>query len=199
MDCKVTINKFVKTDHYSLPLIEDILVDLRGSKYFAILDLSGAFSQLEVSAESQKYLTLNTPRGLFRYTRLPFGVKSAPAAFQAVMDSILRGIKWTRCYIDDIIVGGSSLQECASQLDKVLERFDYYNVKVKSEKCIFFETEVDYLGYTVNEEGIKSKIGKVEAISHAPRPTDVTTLKSYLGLLNFYSKFIPNVSSRSTN
>lgn len=114
----------METDHYPLPLIEDIIVHLHGCKFFTILDLSGAFSQLEVAEEIQKYLTLNTSRGLFRYTRLPFGVKSAPAAFQAVVDNILRDVKKARCYIDDIIVGGSTLEECSTQVHKVLERLE---------------------------------------------------------------------------
>lgn len=103
-DCKVTINKFLSKDHYPMPQIEDILANLAGSKYFCVLDLKAAFQQIEVSESSQEYLTINTHWGLYRYRRLIYGISLAPTYFQSVMDTILRGLPNTVCFIDDVLI-----------------------------------------------------------------------------------------------
>lgn len=117
VDCKRSINKYVETDHYPLPIIEDILADLSDCNVFCTLDLTGAYQQLRASEKSKEYLTINTHKGLFRFTRLVFGVKSAPAIFQAKMDEILRGIDKVKCYFDDVCIGGKDLSECREKLD----------------------------------------------------------------------------------
>lgn len=198
MDCKVTINKYVETEHYPLPRLDDTLVGLHDCKIFCIIDLAGAFSQLKVSTESQKYLTINTQKGLFRYTRLPFGVKSAPAIFQEKIDQIIGKMDKVKCYFDDILVGGANVEECKQNLYKVFEALSKFNVKVRDDKCVFLRESVEYLGHVVTEKGIEPKRVKMQAIFDAPSPTDDTTLKAYLGLLNFYSRFIPNLSSKLT-
>lgn len=106
IDCKVSINKFVKNNYYSLPLVDDLLNDFQGCSYFSLIDLIGAFTQLTLSRESQQYLTINTQQGLYRSKRLAFGVKSAPCIFQNVIDNILRNMKYVRPYLDDILIGG---------------------------------------------------------------------------------------------
>lgn len=108
MDCRVSINKHIKTDVYPIPLIEDIFLEFVGCKFFSKLDLSGAFTQLQVAENFQHLLTINTQMGLFRYTRLPFGVKTAPFIFQKTMDNMLKGLKQVRPYLDDILIGGKT-------------------------------------------------------------------------------------------
>lgn len=196
IDCKATVNKYVKTDHYSFPRMDEILSSFYDCECFCILDLAGAFQQLALSKNSQKFMTVITDRGLLRYTRLPYGVKSAPATFQATADSILHGLKNVKCYIDDIIIGGNSKENCRAKLFMVLERFQTYNVKVKLEKCKFFQSSVEYLGHKINSQGISPKQEKMDAILNAPAPKDLTSLRAYIGLLNFYNKFIPNLSAR---
>ena len=107
-DFKVTINQALDVDQYPLPKLEDLFASLAGGKKFSKLDLSQAYQQLPLDEESTKFVTINTHRGLYRYTRLPFGVGSAPALFQKLMDTVLQGIPHVICYIDDILVTGTS-------------------------------------------------------------------------------------------
>lgn len=195
VDCKVTINKYLKADHYPLPRIDDLLSSLANAKYFCVLHLREAYAQMAVSEKSQEFLTINTHMGLFRYRRLIFGVSSAPTIFQSVMDQITQGLNRVACFIDDLLVGGESLEECFENLTKVLDRLQEYNVKVKLEKCNFFQNSVKYLGHEISADGIKPNEEKMKAIVDAPSPENVTQVKSYLGLINYYGRFIPNLSS----
>lgn len=102
VDGKRTLNRYIETEHYPLPVIDDILADMSDSKVFCVLDLTGAYQQLAVSKRSQELLTINTHIGLFQFTRLVFGVASAPAIFQCEMDEILKGIPNVKCYFDDV-------------------------------------------------------------------------------------------------
>ena len=119
-DYKVTVNQALDVDQYPLPKPEDLFATLAGGKKFSKLDLSQAYQQLPLDAESTKYVTVNTHRGLYRYTRLPFGVASAPALFQKLMDAVLQGIPHVICYIDDILVTDSNDEEHLRNLTTVL-------------------------------------------------------------------------------
>lgn len=101
VDCKRTLNRFIGIDHYSLPVIDDIFASMSNANIFCVLDLTGAYQQLAISERSQELLTINTHKGLFPYTRLAFGVASAPAIFQSNMDHILRDFYNVKCYFDD--------------------------------------------------------------------------------------------------
>ena len=195
MDCRISINKYVDSNPYPLPIMEDIFNEFCECKYFSKIDLAGAFTQLRVNESSQEFLTINTHKGLFRYTRLPFGVKSAPAIFQQVIDSILKDIRGVRAYMDDILIGGRTREECKARVNLVLHRLTQFNVKANSTKCEFVKSNMEFLGFEISEKGVSPKKDKMKAILNAEEPKDVSTLKSYLGLLNFYGNFIPNLSS----
>lgn len=195
-DFRVTVNKVLNIDQYPLPRPDDIFASLAGGHVFTVLDLSGAYQQLKVHPDFQKYLTINTHVGLLQYTRLTYGIASAPAIFQSVIDQILCGIPRVNCYLDDILIAGRSLDECQKLVEKVFERLSKYNVKVNLDKCKFFEKEVIYLGHRINSEGIHPTVEKLRAISEAPKPQNITQLRAYLGLLNYYSKFLPMLSSQ---
>lgn len=193
-DYKVTINPVLKTDHYPLPRPEDLFSAIAGGRVFCVLDLSAAYQQIPLTAESRPLLTINTHRGLFEFQRLPFGVASAPAIFQSFMDEVLKGIPHVGCYIDDVIVSGKDLADCQKTLELVLQRLSDYNVTLKEEKCRFFQSTVTYLGHTVCAEGIYPTEEKIKAITEAPEPTCQTELKAYLGMLTFYAKFLSNLA-----
>ena len=110
-DFKQTVNRVSKLDRYPIPKIEDLLATLKGGRYFSKLDLQHAYQQLKLDAESQKYVVINTKRGLFRYTHLPFRIASAPGIFQRVMESVVRGIPGVIVYLDDIPISGGSQEE----------------------------------------------------------------------------------------
>ena len=123
-DYKLTINQAAKFDTYPLPRIEDLLASLDGGKSFSKLDLAHAYQQIQLEEESRKYVTVNTHKGLFQYTRLPFGVASAPAVFQRTMENLLKGLNNVCIYLDDILVTGSSERDHLENLATVLEKLE---------------------------------------------------------------------------
>ncbi len=193
------LNENLENDGYKLPNVQDLFAmfarDGAPPKYFSLCDLSGAFNQLLLDDQSGKLLSLNTHRGLLAAKRLCFGVKTAPAIFQATMDKILAGIPQVFVYIDDVLLATETESQHLKILKLVFERFAKYNVKLNRDKCIFMKPEVQYLGHVVNGEGIKPVQGKVDAILNCPKPTNMSELKSYLGMVNYYGKFIENVSA----
>ena len=121
-DFKVTVNPVSQLHRYPIPKIEDIFATLEGGKTFTKLDLSQAYRQLKLDAESQEYLVINTHKGLFHYTRLPFGISSAPGIFQKAMETLLQGISHVTVYIDDILITGENDVDHLQTLETVLER-----------------------------------------------------------------------------
>ena len=187
-DFKRTINKAARTEIYPLPRIEELFACLSGGQTFTTLDLSHAYLQLELEEESQELVTINTPKGLFKYTRLPFGVASAPAIFQRTMESLLQGLPMVCVYIDDILVSVKTPEEHLYNLNEVLHRLESAGLHLKKEKCSFCLPEVNYLGHTISEKGLKPSPAKIRAITEVSQPTNVTQLKAFLGLVNYYAK-----------
>lgn len=191
-DFKVSVNQVLIPISYPLPNADDLFATLAGGKIFSKLDLSNAYQQLELTSESQKYLTVNTHRGLFAYQRLTYGIASAPSIFQAVMDQILQGMSNVVCYLDDILIASSSKEEHLATLEEVLSRLEKSGVTVNKAKCDFQSNAVQYLGHIIDEEGLHPMQEKVTAITEAPSPTNVSELRAYLGLINYYAKFMSN-------
>ena len=119
-DYKVTINRVAKLDVYPLPRIEEILASLAGGTKFTKLDLAHAYQQVQLDEESKKFTTINTSKGLYQYTRLPFGIASAPAIFQRTMEGLLQGIPNVSVYLDDILITGKSDEEHLKTVEGVL-------------------------------------------------------------------------------
>ena len=193
-DYKVTVNPYLHVDQYPLPKPSDLMACLTGGQKFSKLDLSAAYQQILLDDESAKLLTINTHQGLYEFSRLPFGVASAPAVFQKAMDGILQGIPHCICYLDDILVIGRSDAEHLQNLEKVLQHLQEQGVRLK-EKCSFFQDSVEYLGHTINAKGIHTTNKKVKAILDALSPRNLSELRSFLGLLNYYSRFLPNITA----
>ena len=126
--------------------------------------------------ESCPYVTINTQKGLYRYLRLPFGVSSAPAVFQKAMDAILQGLPRVICYLDDILVTGSTPEEHLQNLAEVLDRLSEHGLRLKREKCSFMQDKVEYLGHLIDSAGVHTSPRKVEAITSAPVPKNITEL-----------------------
>ena len=195
-DYKTTINKALLKDSYPLPLVEELFASLAGGKHFTKLDLSQAYLQIELDDESKKLATINTQRGLFQFNRLPYGVSSSPAIFQRCMESLVQGCKGVVVYIDDILLTGTSGQEHLETLNQVLGILDKAGIRLNRPKCFFMRPSVEYLGHIIDENGIHPTDEKVRAIKEAPRPTNVTELRAFLGIINYYGKFLANLSSK---
>ncbi len=194
-DYKVTVNPVLQVDKYPLPKPEDLFATLAGGKKFTTLDLSQAYLQFELDEGSSQYTTINTHKGLYCYKRLPFGISSAPALFQKTMDTILQDIPKAMCYIDDFMVTGSSDAEHLATLDQVLNRLKEHKIKANLQKCQFLAKSVKYLGHMIDAEGKHALTDKLEAVQNAPVPNNTTELRSFLGLLNYYRMFLPNIAT----
>eukprot|EP00795_Rhopilema_esculentum_P009037 gene9037-16680_t len=195
-DYKVSVNPVLDVDQYPLPNIEDIFATLSGGVYFSKLDFSNAYQKLELEEDAKDVLTINTHKRLFRIERLNFGVASAPAIFQSVMDRVLSGVKNVRCYLDDILITTRSIEEHKEILsEEVLQRLESHNIKAKLSKCEFFKSSVTYLGYKIDKEGLHPTEVKIRAIIDAPAPTNVTELRSWLGLINYHESFQRSLAS----
>ena len=154
--------------------------------------MSHGYLQLQLDESSQEYVTINTHCGLYHYTRLPFDIASAPAMFQCTMETLLKGLPMVVAYLDDILVAGKTEQEHLTNLAQVLERLDSAGMKLKKEKCAFCLPQVEYLGHIISAEGLCPATSKVKAIEAAPKPSSLSKLKSFLGLINYYAKFLPD-------
>ena len=195
-DYRQTVNKHAKTEIYPLPCIEELFTTLSGGQSFTTLDLSHAYLQLELEEESQELVTINTHKGLYKYTRLPFGVASAPAIFQRTMEATLQGLPMVCVYLDDILVSGKTEQEHLANLHEVLTRLESAGLRLKREKCSFCQPEVTYLGHIISADGLKPSPNKVKAVSDLPSPSKVSELKTFLGLVNYYAKFLPDLATK---
>ena len=193
-DFKVTINQVSKLDRYPIPKVEDLFTALSGGKLFTKLDLSQAYQQVSLDEDSKKLVVINTHKGLFQYNRMPFGISSAPGIFQRVMESLLQGIPHVVVYLDDILITGKDDEEHLKSLEEVLSRLKKSGLRLKRDKCFFFQKEVEYLGYKIDANGLHPTEKKLQAIKDAPAPRNTAELKSYLGLLSYYGKFLPNLS-----
>ena len=183
-DYKVSVNPYLEVNQYPLPRPEELFAALNGGEKFTKLDLSEAYLQIELEDESKQYLVINTHRGLYRFNRLPYGVASAPAIFQQIMEQILPKIPGVVCYIDDILVTGRSDNEHLEHLEAVFQSLRQYGFRIKRTKCWFFQDSVEYLGSVVSKEGIQTSKRKIEAILKVKTPTNQTELKSFLGMVN---------------
>ena len=161
---KLTVNPALNVNLYPLPRPEDLFINLAGGKQFTTLDLSHAYNQLVLEDSSRKFLTINTQRGLYQYTRLPIGVASAPAFFQKIMDTILQDLQRVICYIDYILVTGTTESEHLHNLEKVLLYLQEHSIWVNKAKFSFICTEFQYLRYRIDAEGIHPTDSKLQAI-----------------------------------
>ena len=193
-DFKVTVNPVLNVDHYPLPKIDDVFATLSGGQLFTKIDLRQAYFHMEVDDASKEYLTINTHKGLFCYNRLIFGIASAPAIWQRTMEQVLHGIPGTCCILDDMIVTGRDTNEHLTNLRMVLERLQDYGLRVNGEKTTFLKSTIEFCGFKIDRDGIHKTDGKIKAMIDAPRPENTHQVRSFIGLVNYYARFIPNLS-----
>uniref|UniRef100_H3A251 Gypsy retrotransposon integrase-like protein 1 n=1 Tax=Latimeria chalumnae TaxID=7897 RepID=H3A251_LATCH len=194
-DYKITVNQASKLDNYPIPKTEDLLAVLGGDQKFTKLDMLQAYQQMILDKESRKFTTINTHKGLYQYTRLPYGVSSAPGIFQRTMEGLLQEIPLVVVRIDDILITGKDDAEHLKNLEAVLQKLSTTGLRLQLDKCCFLIPEVVYLGYKINEQGVHPVADKVTAIQQAPVPRNSTQLRAYLGMLNYYHRFLPNIST----
>ena len=185
-DFKTTVNPVLNVDQYPSPTVNDIFSNLAGGQLFTKLDLTQAYLHLEVDQEPRDLLTISTHRGLFLYNRLPYGIASAPAIWQRTMEMVLQDTPGTQVILDDMIITGKTTEEHLPNLAKVLERLDSKCLRVNKRKCAFMCPEIVFCGYKIDKDGLHKTEEKIDAVLEAPQPTNITQLRAFLGLINYY-------------
>ncbi|KAK4319172.1 hypothetical protein Pmani_009874 [Petrolisthes manimaculis] len=190
------LNTKLKDDKYPRPNIKAILQQLGQSSIFSCLDMYQGYHQIPLDEESIEKTAFTSPEGHWEFTALPFGIKTAPACFQRIVNSILIGLIGNSAfvYLDDVIIHGRSFEEHVQNLEKVLDRLRDAKSTLKFEKCEFFTSQVNYLGHVVSSEGLKPQASKVEVIKNMEAPKTIKELQSFLGMINYYRKFIKDFS-----
>ena len=197
-DYKVTVNPQLHVAHHPLPTNEELFSKLANNSVFSKVDLSNAFNQLEMDELSKEVCTVNTPKGLFKVHRLPFGISSSPALWQRTVDSLLSGIEGVLCFVDDILVAGNNEAVHNSRLRKVFEILKNNCMHVRADKCEFNVDEVKYLGFKIDNDGIHKTHEKVIAIQSVNAPSCISELKGFLGLITFYGRFVPDLATTAS-
>ncbi|KAK3756424.1 hypothetical protein RRG08_029095 [Elysia crispata] len=193
-DYSVTVNPQLETHRHPIPKPEDLMRRLGGGHYFSKIDLADAYNQIQLSPASQEKLALSTHRGVLLQQRLPFGITSAPGYFQEVMDQLTHDLPGVAVYIDDCLVSGTDADSYLQNLRRLLQRLEENGLRCRMEKCEFGKPFVEYLGHTLSREGI-AKGPKVDAITKMPAPTNIPELRAFLGQIQFYGKFLPNLAT----
>ena len=182
------LNRNIVVDQHPILTLDSLLEKLKGGKFYSKIDLADAYLQIELDDESKKLCVINTPLGLYQYNRMCFGITSSPAQFQRCMDSMIIDLTGIVAYLDDIIVTGKSEEE------------HWFNLitasAFKESKCEFFKTSVEYLGHVIDEKGKHPSNSAIEAVQLLKKPENVEEVQAFLGKINYYGRFIQNLSER---
>ena len=186
-DFSTSLNATLKDYHYPL-LSPEVFTKLNGGKFFSKIDLSDAYLQIPVEEESSKLLCITTHRGLYKFERLAFRVKVAPA-----MDTMLGELNFSIAYLDDILINSKTMEEHRGHVHSVFSQIQDYGFKIKESKCDFFIKEIKYLDHIIDKDSRWPDPEWAAAIKNMPAPENVTSLQSFLGLANYYQAFIPSM------
>lgn len=188
------LNSLTKKDAYPLPHVDHILSRLTGARYLTSIDLKSAFWQIPLEKNSCEKTAFVVPsRGLFEFVVMPFGLSNAAQTQQRLMDNVLGYTlePYAFVYLDDIIIATPSFEKHMEVLEEVLKRLKSANLTINLEKCEFCRPSLKYLGYLLDEQGLRTDPDKVAAMLNFPRPKTVTELKRFIGLVGWYRRFIP--------
>lgn len=189
------LNNLTVGDAFPMPDVTSILDQLGKAKYFTCLDMASGYHQIPIHPNDKEKTMFSMDKNHYEFNRMCFGLKGAPATFQR-LNRVLQGINGYRTfvYLDDIIIVSSTLQEHIKQLRKVFTRLRKFNLQLQPPKCEFLRHEVNYLGHVITKEGVRPDTKKVECINNYPTQKNSKDIKSFLGLVGYYRKFIQNFS-----
>ena len=190
-------NAAVIRERHPMPTLDDVLHDMTGSNVFSKLDLAQSFHQIELDVASRGITTFVTHKGLYRYKRLMFGISCAPEMHQRVIQQVLEGCDGVRNIADDIIVYASTPEQHNRRLEAVLRRLLDAGLKLNGEKCQFGMTELTFMGHRLSRAGVTATDEKVTAVLNAREPRTSSEVRSFLGLVTFLGRFIPDLSTVS--
>jgi len=192
------LNQRMFADRWPLPKQLEIFDEMKSAVVFTGLDFFTGYWQFLMALECATYTTFTCRYGTYAWNVMPMGLMNAPSTFQRAMDKLLGDLPFVRVYLDDIIVFSESIEEHLEHLEVVLDRISKYNLKIKIAKCHFLQPEIELLGHLVSAEGVKVDPKKIEKIQNIPIPTNVTEVRSFLGLAGYYRRFIYNFAGIAT-
>jgi hypothetical protein len=190
------LNDVTRDDRYPLPHIQSFNNHLCGKQVFSSLDMRKGYHQIPMRAADIPKTAVITPFGLREFLKMPFGLKNAGQAFQRLMDGILRGIDFVFIYLDDILVASANEAEHLTHLDMVFALLAQNGLILNKEKCVLGVSELNFLGHKVSKAGIAPLHEKIDAIANLPQPTTKLALQSFLGMVNFYRRFLPKFAAK---
>jgi hypothetical protein len=188
------LNLVTEADVYPLPNMLDFSDRLSGCTVFSKIDLRKGYWQVPVRPEDRPKTAVITPFGLFEFLRMPFGLRNAGSSFQRMMDRVLAGLPFTYCYLDDLRIASPDLEAHQKHLRLVLERLRQFGLVINLDKCVFAVDSFEFLGHVVSSQGARPIKSYVEAVEQRPPPRTVKELQVFLGLVNFYRRFLPGVA-----
>jgi len=188
-------NRAVKRERHPMPGIDDIIFAVNGSNVFSKLDLRSGYHQVELHPESRYITTFATHQGLFRYKRLNFGISSASECFQNIIRQLIGGVKGALNISDDILVYGRSQEEHDRALNEVLNRLSKGGLTLNASKCEFNKDTISFFGHFFSREGVSVDPSRVKAIQQMKQPTNISELRSFLGMVTYCARYVKNISS----
>ena len=192
------VNALSTFDPYPMPRIDDLIDRLGSARYLTTLDLSKGYWQVPMSPESKPLTAFKTPFGFYQFCFMPFGLQGAPATFQRLMDWVLKGAEtYAAAYLDDVVIHSRSWEEHLVHVAEVLKRLKEAGLTVNPQKCAVAQREVQYLGHVIGGGVVKPQVGKVSAILETPVPKTKRQVRSFLGVVGWYRRFVPHFSTRA--
>lgn len=188
-------NKAIVREVHPLPTLEQITKKIGGSKIFTKLDIRQAFHQVILSEKCRYITTFISPIGLMRYTRLMFGLSAAPELFQKVMETIFANFPWLIIFIDDILIPAKDETELQYRTKLIYEQLRRYNILINPDKVETGVTSLDFLGYHITDKGISVSREKLDAIRNMQPPKSTEEVRSFLGLVNFVHRYVPDMAT----
>ncbi|CAI4062432.1 gag-pol fusion protein SKDI_07G3580 [Saccharomyces kudriavzevii IFO 1802] len=188
------LNKITISDPFPLPRIDNLLSRIGNAQIFTTLDLHSGYHQIPMEPKDRYKTAFVTPSGKYEYTVMPFGLVNAPSTFARYMADIFRDLRFVNVYLDDILIFSESQEEHWKHLDTVLERLKKENLIVKKKKCKFASKQIEFLGYSIGIQRIAPLQHKCAAIRDFPTPKTVKQAQRFLGMINYYRRFIPECS-----
>jgi transposase InsO family protein len=189
------LNLMLVDNPYPLPVIRHVLLDLDRAKLFTVIDLADGYHHFKIKQEHRMKTAFTWMRIKWMFARAPFGIKSLPALFQHIMDIILGDLPFVRVYLDDILILSCTVQEHIEHVSIVVERLTAAGFQLRLPKCTFGVPRLKLLGNVVGPEGVMPDVDKVLTIVDWPVPRSLKDLQSFLGLINYFSAYIPRYSS----
>ncbi len=186
-------------DSYPMPRIDELIERLGKAHYMTTLDLCKGYWQVPLDPSCKPYTAFRAPTGLYQYKVMPFGLHGAPATFQRLMDNVLAGCdQYAAAYLDDVVIYSGTWREHLDHLRDILRRLQKAGLTINTTKCSWAQTEVKYLGYLIGHGQIKPQVEKLKCIQNIQRPQTKKQVRSFLGLIGWYRRFIPHFASLAT-